>query len=144
MSASLHDAPSSRFSAKSVLIDLLSSMPARHPVAVGALVRGGAVLGVGENSLRVALARLRARGLVESDARGFYRLSSAAEPVNREVRSWRSIEQRVGAWDGSWVAVETSASSRGDSRAARTRTRALRLLGIEALTPALEIGRAHV
>ena len=127
----------SRVSAKSLIIDLLSTMPSRYPVAVGALVRAAAVLGIGENSLRVALARLRTRGLVESDERGLYRLSAAAEPVNREVRSWRSIEQGVSEWDGSWVAVETSGLPRGDREGSRPR--ALRLLGFEALTPALRV-----
>lgn len=132
-----------RLSAKSVAIDLLSTMPSRYPVAVAALLSAAAALGIGENSMRVALARLRARGLVESDERGLYRLSAAAEPVNREVRAWRSIEQGVSEWDGSWVAVETGDLPRGDRkgarRRARTRARALQLLGFEALSAALRV-----
>jgi len=129
--------PEFRVSAKSLALDLLSTMPPRYPVAVGALVRGAGVLGIGENSMRVALARLRARGLVESDERGLYRLSSTAEPVNRMVRSWRSIEQGVVQWDGSWLAIETSALPRSDRKRSRLFARALRLLGFEALTSAL-------
>jgi len=139
MPRSPYQLPDFRVSAKSVAIDLLSTMPPRYPVAVGALVRAAAALGIGENSMRVALARLRARGLVESDQRGLYRLSSAAEPVNREVRSWRSIEPSVGAWDGSWVAVETSGLPRGDRKGSRKRARALQLLGFESLSAALRV-----
>jgi phenylacetic acid degradation operon negative regulatory protein len=139
MPTSIHTLSDSRVSAKSLAIDLLSTMPRRVPVPVGALVRGGAVLGIGENSMRVAIARLRARGLVESDERGLYRLSRAAEPVNREVRAWRSSEAGVGPWDGSWLAVESSRLSRGDRKRAHQRTRALRLLGFETLTPSLRI-----
>ena len=73
MPRSPYQLPDFRVSAKSVAIDLLSTMPPRYPVAVGALVRAAAALGIGENSMRVALARLRARGLVESDERGLYR-----------------------------------------------------------------------
>jgi phenylacetic acid degradation operon negative regulatory protein len=131
--------PEFRVSAKSLAIDLLSTMPSHFPVAVGALLRGAAVLGIGENSMRVALARLRARGLVETDERGLYRLSSIAEPVNRRVRSWRSIEQGVVEWDGSWMAVEMSGLPRGDRKRSRMGLRALRLLGFEALTPGLQI-----
>jgi phenylacetic acid degradation operon negative regulatory protein len=131
--------PEFRVSAKSLAIDLLSTMPLHFPVAVGALLRGAAILGIGENSMRVALARLRARGLVESDERGLYRLSSIAEPVNRRVRSWRSIEQGVVQWDGSWTAVEMSGLPRGDRKRSRMGLRALRLLGFEALTPGLQI-----
>ncbi len=131
--------PDLRISAKSLALDLLSTMPPQYPVAVSALLRGAAVLGIGENSMRVALARLRARGLVESDERGLYRLSPIAEPVNRIVRSWRSIEQSVASWDGSWLAIEMSDLPRDDRKRSRLRMRALRLLGFEALTPALLI-----
>ncbi|MEO1935886.1 MAG: hypothetical protein ABGX04_14015 [Myxococcales bacterium] len=139
MSVSIDQNFASRISAKTVVIDLLSSMPAQYPVAVGALVRGGAALGISENSLRVALARLRARALVESDARGLYRLGTTAEPVNHEVRSWRSIKEHVGDWDGSWVAVETSGRPRQNFKTARTCKRALRLQGFETLLPGLRI-----
>jgi len=139
MSIQAYELPVSRVSAKAVAIDLLSTMPSRYPVSVGALVRAATVLGVGENSMRVALARLRARGLVESDERGLYRLSPAAEPVNREVRSWRSTLEDVGPWSGAWVALDASGVPRADRKSARARERALRLLGFEALTPALRI-----
>jgi phenylacetic acid degradation operon negative regulatory protein len=132
----LYDDAGLPVSARSLTIDLLSTMPPRHPVPVGALVRAGALFGIGENSMRVNLARLRARGTVESDARGFYRLSRAALAVNREVRAWSTVEDGVMAWDGSWIAVETSRLPR---RNARERERAFRLLGMEALTPALRV-----
>jgi phenylacetic acid degradation operon negative regulatory protein len=128
-----------RVSAKSLALDLLSTMPPRYPVAVGALLHGATVLGIGGNSMRVALARLRARGLVESDERGLYRLSSSAEPVNRMVRSWRSVEESVTEWDGSWLAVDMSGLHRGDRKRSRGCDRALRLLGFETLTPAIRI-----
>lgn len=123
-------------SARSLTVDLLSTMPPRHPVPVGALVRAGALFGIGENSMRVSLARLRARGTVESNGRGLYRLSRVALRVNREVRSWSTVEANVTRWDGSWIAVETSGLPR---RSARVRERAFRLLGLEALTPALRV-----
>ena len=139
MSSQTTPLPEFRVSAKSLAVDLLSTMPPRYAVAVGALLRGATVLGIGENSMRVALARLRARGLVESDERGFYRLSSVAEPVNRQVRSWRSIEEGVVEWDGSWLAVDMSGLPRRDRKCSRICLRALRLLGFESLTPGLRI-----
>ncbi|MBW2388328.1 MAG: PaaX family transcriptional regulator [Deltaproteobacteria bacterium] len=125
--------------AKSLVIDLLSTMPSHHPVPVGALVRAAALFGIGENSMRVALARLRSRGTVESDRRGLYCLSRAALPINRQVRSWSSIESGVGSWDGSYLAVETSGLPRRDKTGSRTRERALRFLGFESLTSALRV-----
>ena len=134
-----YDRRPSPVSAKSLAIDLLSTMPPHHAVPVGALVRAGALFAIGENSMRVTLARLRSRGLVESDQRGFYRLSPAALPVNRQVRTWSSIEEQVDAWDGSWLVIETSTLPRGRSRDARVRERAMRLLGFEALTQTLRV-----
>ncbi len=126
-------------SAKSLILDLLSTMPVGQPVPVGGLVRAAGILGVGENSLRVALARLRARGLVESDERGSYRLAEAASAVNRHVRSWRTLEDAVRAWDGSWVAVEPGSALRTERSASRRRVHALRLLGFRAFQ-----GRLHL
>ncbi len=124
---------------KSLVIDLLSTMPSHFPVPVGALVRAAALFGIGENSMRVTLARLRSAGQVESDQRGLYRLSAAALPLNRRVRSWPSIEEGVGPWARDWIAVEMSGLPRRHRRGSRERERALRMLGFEALTSALRI-----
>lgn len=139
MSSFVYQNASAPVTAKSLVIDLLSTMPTHHPVPVGALVRAAALFGIGENSMRVALARLRSRGTVESDRRGFYCLSRAALPINRQVRSWSSIESTVGSWDGSFLALETSGFPGRDRAAAQSRERALRFLGFEPLTPALRI-----
>ena len=129
-----------KVSAKSLVIDLLSTMPSHHPVAVAALLRAAGLFGIGENSMRVTLARLRSRGLVESDQRGLYRLSSKALPVNREFRAWSTVETFVGAWDGSFIGIETSGlSRREDRRGSRVRERALGFLGFKSLTPTLRI-----
>ena len=126
--------PVSPISAKSLAIDLLSTIPGRYQVPVGALVRAAGILGVGENSMRVALARLRASGLVRSGERGLYRLSSDAEPINRHVRSWRTIENRSSKWDGSWVGLEPVRGA-----GARRSRLAVRLLGFRPLTKALQV-----
>lgn len=146
MASDLYEKELPPVSARSLAVDLLSTLPPRYSVPVGALVGAGALFGIGENSMRVSLARLRARGTVESDGRGLYRLSRAALPVNREVRAWSRLEDGVTAWDGSWIGVETGSLSRSLSRdgrrgrrAARARERAFRLLGLEALTPALRV-----
>lgn len=123
---------------KSLILDLLSTMPVRRAVPVGALVRAASIFGIGENSIRVALARLRARGLVESDERGLYRMGTAARAVNRQVRSWRRIEEEVREdWDGSWVGVQHARAP--DRSAARRRVTALRLMGFRAFSGLLHV-----
>ena len=104
---------------------------------VSALIEAGRLFGIAENSIRVALTRLRAAGRVERDSRGRYRLGEAARPVGRRVTSWRDVERRFRRWDGAWVGVfggERAAPS--GQRDRRRRDRALRFLGFRALAPA--------
>ena len=120
---------------KSLILDLLSTMPPEHPVPVGGLVRAAGLFGIGDNSVRVALVRLRTSGLVESNERGLYRLGAAATQVNRHVRSWRAVEAGVRRWDGSWVGLAVGSPAPKDRR----RARSLRLLGFRPLVGTLQV-----
>lgn len=124
--------------AKSLILDLLSTT-GHAAVPVGSLVRAAALFGIGENAVRVAVARLRAARLVESVGRGRYRLALSARPVQAQVSSWRDLESRHKPWDGGWVAAHTGALSRTDRPALRRRERALRFLGLRTLHPGLEL-----
>ncbi|MFO1395310.1 MAG: hypothetical protein U1F09_16300 [Steroidobacteraceae bacterium] len=66
-------------SARSIVLDLLSTMKA-GALAVRALVAAAALFGISENSPRVALARLRASGMVASDEPGLYRPACRSKP----------------------------------------------------------------
>jgi phenylacetic acid degradation operon negative regulatory protein len=106
---------------------------------VSALVAAGGLFGIGDGSVRVAVTRLVAAGRIERDERGCYRLGAAAEPVDRQVRAWRRLEERTRRWDGSWLAVHTAALPRARGSALARRRRALRLLGFETLLPGLAL-----
>ena len=93
-----------------------------------------ALFGIRENSVRVALARLSAAGLIEAAGRGSYRLGPAAAGLAREVTSWRHAEQRTRIWKGGWIAVHGGRLPRG---AARAHERALAMLGLRELEPGL-------
>jgi len=115
--------------AKSVILDLLSTLKG-GALPVRALVAAGGLFGISENSLRVALARLRSAGLVTSDEPGVYRLGERATAVNRVTTSWRTVERSVRPWSGAWIAVATSeVPCPPQSRAAR----ALDFLGFRPL-----------
>ena len=103
------------------------SMTARAAVAACAL------FGIRENSVRVALARLAAAGLVESTGRGAYRLGPRAVPLAEHVATWRGAQQRVRRWGGGWIAVHAGNLGRSDRAALRARQRALELLGMREL-----------
>jgi phenylacetic acid degradation operon negative regulatory protein len=98
------------------------------------LVASCALFGMRENSVRVALARLAAAGMIETEARGLYRLGPSAAAFADDVRTWRTAEARVrNNWPGSWVVAHCGALGRSDRGALRRRERALELLGFREL-----------
>ena len=125
--------------AKSVVLEVLSAGLSvyRESLPVKLIVEAASVFGIAENSLRVAIVRLRTEGLIESPKRGAYSLGPAARAVNERVNVWRNTAERVGEWDGSWAGAFTADLSRTDRPALRRRTRALRYLGFEELKPGL-------
>jgi phenylacetic acid degradation operon negative regulatory protein len=126
-------------SAKAVVLEVLSAGESivDGALPVRALVQAASVFDIAENSVRVAIVRLRAEGLLESPNRGEYRLGPGAQMVNEKIHGWRTVSSRLGEWDGSWAAVFTADLSRTDRPALRRRQRALRYLGFEQLKPGL-------
>ncbi len=129
-----------RATAKRVVLELLSAALPRE-LSSSALVAAGGLLGLSENNVRVALARLVAAGTLEITParRGSYRLGKAAQAMTRQVTSWRDLEKETRRWDGSWVTVHTGDLPRSDRTRLRRRQRALRLLGFRPLGQALEL-----
>ena len=130
-------------SPKSAILDLLQSLSRGdgrgRSLPVRALVEAGALLGLPENGVRVALARLVARGLVERDGPGRYRLAAGAQPISRRVGGWSNADQRSVKWDGAWVAVHTQGRAGRDRVTRRGDARALAFLGFARLAPGLWI-----
>ncbi len=125
-------------SPRSLILDLLSTQRGES-MPVGALVAAGALFGVPENGLRVALTRLLSRGLVARDERGRYRLGPAAGALNQRVVSWRRLEERVRRWEGCWIGVALGGLARGRGSALAAAERPLRLLGFQELVPGLAL-----
>ena len=126
-------------SAKAVVLEVLSAGESIYEgtLPVRSLVQAASVFDIAENSVRVAIVRLRADGLLKSPARGEYRLGPSAQMVNEKIHGWRTVATRVGEWDGSWVSAFTADLSRTDRPALRRRLRALRFLGFEELRQGL-------
>lgn len=97
------------------------------------------LLGIRENSVRVALLRLASSGLIESTGRGSYQLGPDAEGLAGEISTWREAEKRVREWKGGWIAVHTASLGRSDRPALRARDRALSLLGLRELDRGLHV-----
>ena len=119
-------------SAKAVVLEVLSAGESidHGTLPVRSLVQAASVFDIAENSVRVAIVRLRAEGLLESPGRGEYQLGPSAQMVNDKIHGWRTVSTRVADWDGSWVAAFTADLSRTDRPALRRRLRALRYLGV--------------
>ena len=130
-----------KVSAKSVILELLAAGPSiyRESIPVRQLVRAASVFEIAENSVRVAIVRLRAEGLLDSPTRGQYCLGPAAKGVTNKIRSWQRISKRIGQWDGTWIAVFTADLSRTNRPALRKREQALRLLGFGELRAGLHV-----
>lgn len=122
--------------AQSLVLDLLSAVGGR-PVPVRALVRAAEVLGIEENALRVALARLLAAGKLEQSERGSYGLAPRARAIHEHVSAWSRQHERMLPWAGGWVAVHTAGLGRGKRALVRRRERALGFLGLAELRPEL-------
>src|SRR5258706_1372943 len=125
-------------SPKSAILGLRQT-PRGRSLPVRALVEAGALFALQENGMRVALARLVARGLVERDGPGRYRLAAGAQPISRRVGGWTSADQRGVRWDGAWVGVLTQGRANGARASRRGDARALAFLGFARLAPGLWI-----
>ncbi|MER7505974.1 PaaX family transcriptional regulator C-terminal domain-containing protein [Nonomuraea pusilla] len=107
-----------------VLSALLGSHPPRLPARH--LVRIGALFGIAEGTVRVALSRMVAAGDLTQRA-GHYTLSSRL--VERQARQDESRDPHTRPWDGTWEVAVVTAERRApaDRAALRHAMTALRL-----------------
>ena len=93
--------------AKTLLLDLLqASAPGTWPVK--ALIEVADVFGISENALRVNLARLLSRDIVEQDERGSYRLAQQDNPLREWLQAWQQGESKIRPWNQNWLTLSIS------------------------------------
>jgi phenylacetic acid degradation operon negative regulatory protein len=115
------------FTARSVIASLLLGM--RRPELSGQrLVRAGALFGLSEGAVRVALSRMVAAGELATDG-GSYRL--AGPLLERHGRQEEGRRPRLRRWDGTWLLGVVGAGGErrapAERAAIRRRLSALRL-----------------
>lgn len=103
------------------------------------LCRAGAVMGVSETAVRVALTRLCEQGKLRQPARGVYAISPASRALFHDVDAWRRKETHMAAWNGGWVAVHDTLVQRSDKTAWRHHCLALALRGFAQFEPGLHL-----
>lgn len=121
---------------RSLLLALLQAFACDVPVQT--LIRAASLFDIDENRTRVALHRLRSKGLVVSEERGTYHIAGA-ETYATQTTSWQSILDRLRPWDGTWIGVHTAHLPRADKTIARRRDQATKLIGLRELCPTLLI-----
>ncbi len=90
--------------AKSLLLDVLrSTKSTAWPVKK--LIEVANIFSIKESAVRVTLSRLVSRGLIETDERGSYLMTSAYDPVRNWIDDWQKGEDRLTDWNGLWLCV---------------------------------------
>ncbi|WP_418123611.1 PaaX family transcriptional regulator [Variovorax sp. 160MFSha2.1] len=124
-------------SAPDLILDLL--VADGGTLSAQALCRAGALMGIGESTLRVGLTRLAAEGKIARGERGSYMLDRKGAALSRTVDAWRNRQAQTVAWRGDWLAVHDAGVPRADKTAWRHHALALSLRGFAALHPGLHI-----
>lgn len=124
-------------SAPDLILDLL--VADGGTLSAQSLCRAGALMGIGESTLRVGLTRLAAEGKIARGERGNYSLDRRGAALSRAVDDWRHKQAQAVAWRGDWLAVHDAGVSRTDKTAWRHHGLALSLRGFAALRPGLHI-----
>jgi phenylacetic acid degradation operon negative regulatory protein len=118
-----------------VVLNLVRVTPQQRSVPIRRLLSLGALFGFNANAMRVAVTRLTAESLLESDERGSYRLGPAAAAIHAHVEEWRRGEARMRPWQGQWLAVLLPGKTHRGER--RGTMRALPRLGLREGLPGL-------
>lgn len=124
--------------ANDLILDLLATHET-HELSVAALCRAGAVFGMTEQSVRVALTRLVRQGKVSNRARGLYAWNPAGSSLFRDVESWLGKEQRAVAWSGNWAGILDAGVPRRHRVAWRRHELAVELRGFQPFSEGLRL-----
>ncbi len=127
-----------KINARHLILDLLLAAENHSLLAREAIV-ACQLFAISENSVRVALARLSADGLIRASGRGCYQIGPAGINLFNDVTAWRNRDHKMRAWNGHYLAIFTGHLGRSDRTALRHRERALNMLGFYPLEQGLFI-----
>lgn len=123
---------------KNLILELLMANQ-NQAISAKEAIAAAALFGMTPNTIRVALARLSAEGLLMGAGRGSYQLGHQAVGLAQDLAKWRQIEQRLRPWHGDYIAVYSAGLGRTDRTALRRRERALEMLGFAELGKGLHV-----
>jgi phenylacetic acid degradation operon negative regulatory protein len=118
--------------ANELVLDLLSGHET-HELPVAALCRAASIMGIGEQTLRVALTRLVQQGKITARSRAVYTWNPGGHGLFQDVRNWLYKERQMAPWTGGWIGVLDSDMTRTDRATLRGHFKALELRGFKLL-----------
>lgn len=121
-----------------LVLDLLATHPS-HELSASSLCQAGVIVGLTEQTVRVALTRLVKEGKVTNPARGYYAWNPTGNSLFLDVENWIAKERRSSPWHGGWVGVLDSGVSRRNKARWRAHERSLKLRGFERLLEGLSV-----
>ncbi|NQE61958.1 PaaX family transcriptional regulator [Caulobacter sp. RHG1] len=124
--------------ATDLVLDLLAGDEGGR-LSVQALCRAGAILGVGEGQLRVALTRLVQQQKLRKAERGLYGFHPAYQPLAEDVVRWLDRVSWMTPWAGDWIAVVDPRLPTTERTRLRRHQRALDLRGFRAWRPGFHV-----
>lgn len=127
---------------RGLVLDLLATLRTGS-MPVRALVAAGALFGIDENRMRVAVARALAEGAIERDQRGEYR-RRARRGLGALVTGWRQLDQRMTRWNGEWIAVLATVPRGSDRTVEKANRRALERSGFRSFQRGVALRPANL
>nr|WP_294974855.1 hypothetical protein [uncultured Pseudomonas sp.] len=115
-----------------LVLDLLSGHET-HELPVATLCRAGALMGIGEQTLRVALTRLVQQGKITARSRAVYAWNPGGHGLFQDVRNWLFKERQMAPWTGGWIGVLDSDMARTNRATLKSHFKALELRGFKLL-----------
>ena len=90
--------------ATEAILDILASRE-NTLLSVSSLCRGGHLLGIRDQNIRVGLTRLAAQGKIIKTGRGTYRLSKEGNRLYGDITGWYEKSRDVTVWKKEWIGV---------------------------------------
>jgi len=112
------------------VLDMLASREDTR-LSVPSLCRGGELLGVSEQNIRVGLTRLLKQGKITKLARGLYGLSKSGNRLLVDITRWYDRSEKLVPWQKNWIGVLDMSVPRSQKTQWRHHCHALQLRGFK-------------
>ncbi len=125
-----------RPTAKRLILSLLSQPNLRN-IEIKQLIKWGDLFGHDSSTIRVEAGRLTKQRILDNHQRGMYSIGKEGIFLQRTAAGWRTIQNRIGPWQGDWLCLHIAHLGRSHKPTVRMRDRAFHLMGFKKLVAGL-------